>query len=335
MALRPAGPGRGARARARRSVRRDARTAGAATYRFSVLPRANEPVAALAVPVRDDGGRAGDGGARHCIRLRLVEAVFDARSARTSAQVFLVDRDGELLWSEGASASVQRALARSDLVRDFAQKPLSLTAEYDLRDRARPVPRCSGMVSPVVESGWGVVVHKPVAAAFESARRMVSGRCWRPLLAAPPGGAVRALRVALARRSRSASSPRRAHEIAAGNFGERLPERAVRRRARRPVGRLQPHGAATSRTTSRELKEAAQPEPRAVHQLDPRLRRGDRRQGPLHARPLRARRRALADHRHVARPERGVPAEALDRRRCCTTSARSASRTGCSRRAAC
>ena len=106
------------------------------------------------------------------VRLRLTEAVFE-RQSRGNTSLFLIDRDGSLLWSEGASASAQRALASSNLVRDFVKKPLSLTAEYDLRTERGSIAML-GMVSPVAESGWGVVVHKPAAAAFESARRMVS-----------------------------------------------------------------------------------------------------------------------------------------------------------------
>ncbi|MEZ5313926.1 MAG: HD domain-containing protein [Thermoanaerobaculia bacterium] len=194
---------------------------GRSTYRFSVLSRANQPVAALAVPVKG----ADDAPVmviEALIRLGLVEAVFD-REAKGSVQVFLIDRDGRLLWSEGAGESVQRLIEESDLVRDFAKKPLSLTAEYDLQTEAGPVAML-GMVSPVVESGWGVIVHKPAAAAFEAARRMVIGALLAALLLL-----LLAVLFALYA-SRWVGQPIRelsetAHQIAAGNFGERLPER--------------------------------------------------------------------------------------------------------------
>ena len=196
---------------------------GGVVYRFSVLPRANQPVAALAVPVRNAAGELAMV-VEALLRLRPVEAVFE-REAKGSAQAFLIDRDGKLLWSEGASISVQRALVDSDLARDFAKKPLSLTAEYDLRTERGSIAML-GMVSPVVESGWGVVVHKPAAAAFEAARKMVLGALLATLLLL-----LLAVLFALYA-SRWIGSPirqlsERAHEIAAGNFGERLPERQI------------------------------------------------------------------------------------------------------------
>jgi putative nucleotidyltransferase with HDIG domain len=201
-----------------------ARDGGQPAYRFAVLPRTNNPVAALAVPIRDArGGLAMV--IEVLVRLRLAEAVFE-RQARGSAQLFLIDRDGTLLWSEGAGVATQRALADSDLVRDFAKKPLNLTSEYELQTERGPVAML-GMVSPVGESGWGVVVHKPASAAFESARRMVLGALVAVLV-------LLLLAVIFALyASRWIGQPIRklsetAHEIASGNFGERLEEdRAV------------------------------------------------------------------------------------------------------------
>ena len=195
----------------------------AAVYRFAVLPRSNEPVAALAVPIANEHGETSMI-VEALVRLRLMEAVLE-REARGQAQVFLVDRDGSLLWSEGASSAIREALARSNLVRDFAKKPLNLTAEYTL-DNGRGSVAMLGMVSPVVESGWGVVVHRPVASAFESARRMVISALLATLL-------LLLLAVFFAiYASRWIGQPIRqlsetAHSIASGNFGERLPEQRI------------------------------------------------------------------------------------------------------------
>ncbi|MEO7795054.1 MAG: HD domain-containing phosphohydrolase [Thermoanaerobaculia bacterium] len=196
-----------------------------AIYRFAVLPRTNEPVAALAVPIRDEHG-AVSMIVESLIRLRLMEAVLERDAkGQGQAQVFLVDRDGSLLWSEGASPSVQQALARSNLLRDFAQKPLNLTSEYTL-DSERGAIAMLGMVSPVEESGWGVVVHRPVAAAFESARRMVISALLATVLLL-----LLAVLFALYA-SRWLGQPIRqlsetAHGIATGKFGERLPEQRI------------------------------------------------------------------------------------------------------------
>jgi putative nucleotidyltransferase with HDIG domain len=197
-----------------------AKSRDAAVWRFAYSQATNEPVAAIAVPVADDAGHPAVV-VQALVRLELIQAIFE-REAQGSVAVFLVDRDGRLIWSEGADDRTRAAIAGSNLVRDFARKPLHLTAEYVVPTETGAVAML-GQVSPVEESGWGVVVHKPVAAAFEAARRMV----WSAALAT-----VLLLLLALALAfavSRSIGEPIRrliatTHEIAAGNFGKRLPE---------------------------------------------------------------------------------------------------------------
>ena len=196
---------------------------GQAVWRFAVAPASNEPVGALAVPISDASGSTALV-VQVLVRLRLVEAVFE-REAQGNLGVFLVDRDGRLLWSEGADGPTRAAIAGSNLVRDFARKPLHLTAEYTVPTDSGKVEML-GQVSPVAESGWGVLVHKPVAASFEAARRMV----WSAVLATAMLLALAALLALVA--SRWIGEPIRrliasTHEIAAGNFGKRLPERRM------------------------------------------------------------------------------------------------------------
>jgi HD-GYP domain-containing protein (c-di-GMP phosphodiesterase class II) len=189
-------------------------------WQFAVDPGANEPVAALAVPVADE-----DGATAFVLevitRLRLMEAVFE-REATERTAVFLISQRGGLLWSEGADEASRAALARSELVRDFVRKPLLLTAQYSVGTDAGPVEML-GHVSPVEEAGWGVVVHKPVAAAFDSARRMVVSAIAAAVLLL-----VAATVLALLVSRRIAATIRRftrtTHEIADGNFGRRVPE---------------------------------------------------------------------------------------------------------------
>ncbi len=195
-------------------------TSGARDWRFANTTQGNEPVAALALPVA-----AGDGGevlyVQALVRLHLIEAVFE-REAQGSTGVFLVDRGGRLIWSEGADERTQAAIAGSNLVRDFVRKPLHLTAEYTVPTNTGPVPMI-GQVSPVGESGWGVVVHKPVAAAFEAARRMV----WSAVIATVLLLALALLLAFLATRWIGEPIDRliaTTHEISTGNFGKRLPE---------------------------------------------------------------------------------------------------------------
>jgi HD-GYP domain-containing protein (c-di-GMP phosphodiesterase class II) len=196
---------------------------GGSAYRFAVLEETNEPVAVLAVPIAGDAGETALI-VEAVLRLRLVEAVFE-REARGRVEVFLIDRDGKLLWSEGADEPTRASVAASDLVRDFANKPLHLTAAYPVRAATGRVDML-GQVSPVEESGWGVVVQKPAATAFEAARKMVISAVLASLLLLLLA-ALLALLI-----SRWLGEPvrrliRSTHEIASGNFGARLEERRM------------------------------------------------------------------------------------------------------------
>jgi len=192
-------------------------------WRFAMDAAANEPFAALAVPVRDDVG-ATVYVVEAVARLRLMEAVFE-REATGRLAAILIAGDGSLLWSEGADLTTQRALAASDLVRDFARKPLLLTAEYDVATDAGTVEML-GHVSPVDETGWGVVVQKPAASAFEAARRMVASAVVATLVLF-----AAAVMVALAVSRLIGGTIRRlthtTHEIAEGSLGRRIPERQL------------------------------------------------------------------------------------------------------------
>lgn len=200
-----------------------ARAEGLTIFRFAVLRAANEPVAVLAVPVANDRGEV-TLVVEAVLRLRLMEAVFE-REAQGQVEVFLIDRDGTLLWSEGADDRTRASLAHSNLVLDFVRKPLHLTAEYTIAT-ARGPEAMLGQVAPVEETGWGVVVHKPVATAFEAARKMVVSAVLASLLLLLLA-ALLALVI-----SRWVGHPirrliRSTHEIASGNFGMRLEEERV------------------------------------------------------------------------------------------------------------
>jgi HD-GYP domain-containing protein (c-di-GMP phosphodiesterase class II) len=195
-----------------------ARSHGRPVYRFVVLPATNQPLAVTAVPIGE-----GPGGPELVVevlaRLHILEAVFQ-REARGQVGVFLIDRDGQVLWAEGAEPEMQRAVAGSDLVTDFTEYPLNLTAEYTIAVGGRR-QRMLGRVSPLEETGWAVVVHKPIETAFRGVERMVLDT-----LISTAVLVVLALLFAVwaARRT---SGPiqrlaRTSHEIAAGNFGRRV-----------------------------------------------------------------------------------------------------------------
>jgi len=189
-------------------------------WKFALAPETNEPMTALAVPVADDEGNVVLV-VEVVARLRLMEAVFE-REATGRAAVFLVGEGGRLLWSENADEPSQVALARSDLLRDFARKPLLLTAQYTVETESGPVEML-GHVSPVDETGWGVVVHKPVSAAFESARRMVVSAVIVSLVLLVTATLLglffaRQIGDTMYRLTRTT------HEVAAGNFKRRIRE---------------------------------------------------------------------------------------------------------------
>ncbi|HEX9798751.1 MAG TPA: HD domain-containing phosphohydrolase [Thermoanaerobaculia bacterium] len=198
----------------------EARTERRPVWRFALAPESNEPVAALAVPVADAAGETAFV-VEVISRLRLVETVFE-REATARAAVFLVGEGGRLLWAEGADEASRRALARSQLLADFARKPLLLTAEYSVETVDGPVEML-GLVSPVEETGWGVVVHKPTTAAFESADRMVTSAALVSLVllaTATVLGLFVSRRIGITVRRLT----RTTHEIAEGSFGRRIPD---------------------------------------------------------------------------------------------------------------
>ncbi len=191
------------------------------------------------------------------------------------------------------------------------RKPLLLTAQYSVATESGPVEML-GHVSPVDETGWGVVVHKPVEAAFDSARRMVVSAVLAGLLLLVAAVVLALVRVAQDRRHHPPAHP---HDARDRGRQLRPPHRgrALRRRALGSRRGLQPDERAR-RGARRPAQRGGAPEPRAVHQLGARLLGGDRRQGSLHQRPLRPGRRAVALDRPPPRPGRGGPAEGLDRR---------------------
>lgn len=189
----------------------------ATVYDFVVRVANNEPTAVLAVPV--GGEPEVQMVIEALLRFDLVERVF-AREAQGEVGVFLIDQAGAVLWSEGAEDEEAAAVSSSPLVNDFVAKPLNLTAEYalPLGGESRDM---LGQVSPVETAGWGVVVHKPVSAAFDAARRMVAGAAISALLLA----AVSLVAAAVIARGIAAPIQRLAAssiQIAAGQYGQRV-----------------------------------------------------------------------------------------------------------------
>ncbi|MDX1631401.1 MAG: HD domain-containing protein [Thermoanaerobaculia bacterium] len=191
-----------------------------AVYDF-VRSAQNRPLAVVAVPIFQSGASRPSLVVVGTIELGILEQVF-RMEAQGQVSVFLISDEGRILWAEGRHADerASRALAQSTLVQDFVRRPLHLTQEYRLFLQGEQ-QRMLGRVSPVREAGWGVVVQKPVAAAYEAARRLVSSAVVSSLVLVALAlvfGAVAAKRFSDPIQKLAETS----HEIAAGNFGQRV-----------------------------------------------------------------------------------------------------------------
>ncbi|MEM8930958.1 MAG: HAMP domain-containing protein, partial [Acidobacteriota bacterium] len=192
---------------------------GEPAYRFATLSQGGSPVVATAVPIPTIDGQD----------VLVVQALLPIDFERASSQqafevddFFLVDADGELLWTGSRQERVQQALLNSPVVEDFARNPLLTTVSeltLDLGDSKMPI---LARVVQVRETGWGLVAHKAKDVAFQQVSNMVFEAFLASLLAI-----MLALFFAIiATRWFSRPFQRLAnasHEIAAGKFDRRVP----------------------------------------------------------------------------------------------------------------
>lgn len=185
-------------------------------YRFYGSAAEGPPLAVVAIPVEGGGERLVVEGV---VGLDLLET-FSRREATDDVGVFLVARPATVLWSVGADAAVERALAESDLMRRFVDVPHAQTGRYELPVGGKSIEMLT-RVSPVEAPGWGVVVQKPASKAFIAISQMVYNT-------ALSTGVLIALALALALlATRKVSRPirelsRMSEEIADGSFGKRV-----------------------------------------------------------------------------------------------------------------
>jgi putative nucleotidyltransferase with HDIG domain len=230
------GPGQlpaGAEA-AMNAVFEQARAARAPAYRLINMGPREAPDLALAVPAPAAGSAAGaaagsaaiPGGSSPPPQL-VVEALLEFKplqsvfqgEARKEVGVFLLDRHGQILWSD-SDPGMARALVRSELVKLFVKRPMSLTREYEFSS-PRGRQEVLAQVSAIEETSWGVVVQKPLSAAYAVIDQMVL----RTVLATLPLMALSVCFAFLAARWVGRPIQRltaTTHEIAAGSFGGRV-----------------------------------------------------------------------------------------------------------------
>ncbi len=189
---------------------------GEPAYRFVRLADTDQALVVVAVRVGEEPQQLV---VETVTRVRPLEQFFQ-QQAQGAVSVFLVDSDGGMLWFQGDDPALEAAVVGSSAVAELVSSPVTMTQEYELVT-AGGSERMLGHVSPVEESGWGVVVQRPVAAAFTAVREMA----WRTGISTAVLVVVALLIAALAARRVGRPIQQLAestHEIAAGNFGERV-----------------------------------------------------------------------------------------------------------------
>lgn len=198
-----------------------ARGGAVPSYRFVTADAGQEPKVVLAVPIGSAPGQAPQLVVEALLRFRPLQEVFKGSALQMrGVGVFLVDSSGKLLWSDAGSAEMEQALLGSDVVRTFVKRPMNLTLEYDFRGEDGPQDVLA-QVSAIEETDWGVIVQKPVAAAFAAVDQMIYNTILSTLLLV----ALSLFFAYLA--ARWVSNPiqqlaEKSHEIAAGNLGGRV-----------------------------------------------------------------------------------------------------------------
>lgn len=197
----------------------DATKAKATSYRFVQEDGQREPLVVVAVPVAAAQGRAPLLIVEAMLRFRPLLEAFESGTLQGTG-VFLVDREGQLLWADGGTPETEQALFSSDVIRSFIMRPMNLTREYEYESR-EGTQEVLAQVSAVEENGWGLVVQKPVSAAFAAVDRMIVNTVLSTLLLL----SLALFFAYLAARWVSQPIQRLAetsHEIASGNFGGRV-----------------------------------------------------------------------------------------------------------------
>ena len=210
---------------------------GRPAYEIAVVPQ-QAPLVAIAVPVsrRFAAEEPPRGGGPELV----VEAVIELEALATLARgagggargdgaggeeggevsAALIDSAGRVLWRAGIPPSLEQELVTSAPVRDFATRPLSAIGQYPV-ELDGTVREMLVQISPIEETGWGLVAQKPIAAAFTAVDQVVSNALWSTVilvLLASFFAALVARRVSEPVQRLAATS----HEIATGNFGRRV-----------------------------------------------------------------------------------------------------------------
>jgi putative nucleotidyltransferase with HDIG domain len=186
-------------------------------YQFVDMGPDGVPLVALAVPVAptSDAAAGPQLVVEALLRFRPLEVLQG--EAGQGVGVFLFARAGKLLWWDGGNARVKDGLLKSEALQSFLAVPGSLTQEYKLPAEGG-AQEVLAQVSAVEESGWVLIVQKPLATAFAAVDRMLFNILVSTVLLV----AVALSAAFLAARWVSRPIQRlteTTHEIAAGKFG--------------------------------------------------------------------------------------------------------------------
>jgi len=182
-------------------------------YSLVDMGKGVEPLVALSIPLRSADGQLLV--VMALIRFQPLEEVLRAEVSAGVA-IFLVDRKGQILWSDGSDPAKEEVL-KKEVLPEFVKRPVSLTRENEVDTEDGP-QEVLVQVSAVEASGWGVVVQKPLSTAFAAVDRMIFQTVLSTVL-------LVALALSFAYVAASwVSRPiqrlaAKTHEIAAGKFG--------------------------------------------------------------------------------------------------------------------
>ncbi len=194
-----------------------ARRSGSRAYRFVDLGPGQVPLVALAVPVAAAGS-----GPQLVLEALLEFKPLEVLQEETGQEVgvFLMTRQGQLLWWNGAGATMKDGLLKYEDLQSFLAVPGSMTRVYEVRS-AQGSQQVFAQVSAIEESGWVLIVQKPLSAAFAAVDKMIFNLVLSTLLLV----ALALFSAFLAARLVSRPIQRlteTTHAIAEGKFGGRV-----------------------------------------------------------------------------------------------------------------
>lgn len=191
--------------------------------RFVVRSRDEDPAVALTIPISmDSTGETLVVQTFHEISFERLTAP-GAGTQLEVEEMFVVDEAANLLWSGGAP-EIERALLQDPKLRDFdgtSGKTSAINAVHSGEIAGRQVELLWRIV-PVPATGWGVVAHRSLDEAFGEVQQMVYNTILSSVLLLGLALAL-ALFVARALSQPIQQLAETSHELATGNFGQRVP----------------------------------------------------------------------------------------------------------------